>query len=57
MRIKWADVNWTDQPGVYELADGRQVQVSASKIARWRSQPEGAFDTFWFAARPSAQPC
>ncbi len=48
MRINWADVNWTDQPGVHELADGRHVQVSAVEIARWRSCPEGAFDTYWY---------
>ncbi len=56
MQIKWVEVNRTDQPGVYELADGRQVQVSASEIARWRSHPEGAFDTFWYPGTPQREP-
>lgn len=52
MRIKWADVNWTDQPGVHRLPDGRRVQVGAVEIARWRSDPEGAFDTYWYPGSP-----
>lgn len=52
MRIRWADVNQTNQPGVYQLSDGRQVQVSAIEIARWRGHPEGAFDTYWYPGTP-----
>jgi hypothetical protein len=56
MQIRWDDVDRTDQPGVYELADGRAVQVSAMDIARWLEHPGGAFDTYWYlgtSQRPS----
>ncbi len=52
MQIKWDDVCRTDQPGVYELADGRSVQVSAMDIARWLEYPDGVFDTFWHPGTP-----
>ena len=52
MQIRWDDVDQTDQPGVYELADGRAVQVSAMDIARWLEHPAGVFDTFWYPGSP-----
>ena len=52
MKIAWADVNWTDQPGLYRLADGREVQVGAHNIAQWRQDPAGAFETFWYPGSP-----
>ncbi len=52
MQIRWDDINKADQPGVYELADGRSVQVSAMDIARWLEHPEGVFDTFWYPGTP-----
>ncbi len=52
MQITWDDVRRTDQPGVYELADGRPVQVSAMDIARWLEYPDGAFDIFWYPGTP-----
>ena len=52
MQIRWDDIGRTDQPGVYELADGRAVQVSAMDIAQWLEYPDGVFDTFWYAGTP-----
>ena len=52
MQIRWDDIGRADQPGVYELADGRAVQVSAMDIARWLEHPDGAFDTFWYPGTP-----
>ncbi len=52
MQIRWDDIGLADQPGVYELADGRAVQVSAMDIARWLEHPDGAFDTFWYPGTP-----
>jgi hypothetical protein len=52
MQIKWDDIGRADQPGVYELADGRPVQVSSMDIARWLEHPSGAFDTFWYPGTP-----
>jgi hypothetical protein len=52
MQIRWDDVGQTDQPGVYELADGRAVQVSAMDIARWLEHPGGSFDTYWHPGTP-----
>jgi hypothetical protein len=52
MQIRWDDVGRTDQPRVYEPADGRAVQVGAMDIARWLEHPTGAFDTYWHAGTP-----
>jgi hypothetical protein len=52
MQIRWNDVHRADQPGVYALADGRPVQVSAVDIARWLEHPGGAFDTYWHPGTP-----
>ena len=52
MRIRWDDIQQADQPGVYQLADGRPVQVSAMDIARGLEHPDGAFDTFWYPGTP-----
>jgi hypothetical protein len=56
MQIRWDDVGRTDQPGVYELADGRAVQVSAMDIGRWLEHPGGAFDTYWYLGTPQRPP-
>ena len=56
MQIGWSDIGRAHQPGVYELADGRSVQVSAMDITRWLEHPEGVFSTFWYpgtAQRPA----
>jgi hypothetical protein len=52
MQIGWDDIGRAGQPGVYELSDGRAVQVSAMDIARWLEHPDGVFDTFWYPGTP-----
>jgi hypothetical protein len=52
MQIGWDDIGQADQPGIYELASGRSIQVSAMDIARWLEHPDGVFDTFWYPGTP-----
>lgn len=52
MQIRWNDVSRTDQPGVYRLRDGRLVKITAVEIARWRNNPEGVFETYYYPGTP-----